>query len=133
MKQSELEARFLEDWERWGSGIAPLLEFPLSEIADLHGYDFTEIKLWKRCRFDFAWPESRLLVEVDGFGYGHQSQQDISRNQEKRNIAIEHKWRVLAYTSRQLGSLEKRQLAIEQVVRTLFSLTSQPRSGHNSA
>ena len=58
----------------------------------------------RKFRFDFAWPEVKLGVEIDGFGYGHQAQQQMAADNEKANSAVLLGWRVLRFNTRQLGS-----------------------------
>ena len=65
-------------------------------------------------RFDFAWLEQRVAVEIDGFGYGHQAQQQMSKDNEKANLAILEGWKVLRFNSRQLGSMDGVVEAVEQ-------------------
>lgn len=74
-------------------------------------YRFTTDRDW---RFDFAWPEQKVAVEVDGFGFGHQAQQRLAHNHEKQNAAVLMGWRVLRYTSRCLGSKAGVAAAVDQ-------------------
>lgn len=76
----------------------------------------------RKWRFDYAWPSQNLAVEIDGFGWGHQAQQNISAANEKRNSAVEAGWRVLVFDSRLLGSKAKVEEAVEQVCRVLCSV-----------
>ena len=55
-------------------------------------------------RFDYAWPASRMAVEVEGIFYSagqgksrHQTGKGYSADMEKYNAAIELGWRVLRY------------------------------------
>jgi hypothetical protein len=50
-----------------------------------------------RYRFDFAWPEIRVAVEVDGWD-AHTSFDDWRRNLEKGNWASEHGWVVVHFS-----------------------------------
>ena len=78
---------------------------------------------WNRkWRFDFAWPRQKVAVEIDGFGWGHQAQQLISKSHEKQNAAVVMGWRVLRYTSRCLGSKQKAADAVEQVCLVLCGM-----------
>ncbi len=79
-------------------------------------YTFSVERDW---RFDFAWPVAMVAVEIDGFGWGHQAQQCIAKQNEKQNAAIEMGWTVLRYTSRCLGSHAKTEAAVEQVCRVI--------------
>lgn len=52
----------------------------------------------RRWRWDFAWPEARLLVEVQGKRWGlgaHTSGKGTARDWEKNNLAVLSGWRVL--------------------------------------
>lgn len=56
----------------------------------------------RKYRWDFAWPEARLLVEVQGgvFGRGgHSTGIGITRDADKLNNATLHAWRSLVFTS----------------------------------
>lgn len=77
---------------------------------------FDDIRKW---RFDFAFPGQRVAVEINGFGFGHQAQQCQAADNEKQNAAVEAGWRVLVFNSRQLGSKQGVQDAVEQVSRVL--------------
>ena len=73
----------------------------------------------RKWRLDFAWPAQKLGVEIDGFGYGHQAQQQMARDNEKANAAVALGWRVLRYNSRQLGSRRGVSEAVGQVGQVL--------------
>ena len=57
----------------------------------------------RRWRFDMAWPEQRIAVEVHGGIHmargGHNTAAGITRDCEKGNEALIHGWRCLLYTS----------------------------------
>lgn len=95
-------------------------KIPGAEAANEFAFD--ETRKW---RFDFAWPSQKVAVEIDGFGYGHQAQQNIAAGHEKQNAAIEQGWRVLRFTSRQLGSKQGVSDAVEQVCRLLCGATTK--------
>ena len=48
-------------------------------------------------RWDFAWPDVKVAVEVDGW-QGHASYNDWLRNIEKRNWGEDHGWLILVFT-----------------------------------
>jgi very-short-patch-repair endonuclease len=59
----------------------------------------------RRFRWDFAWPDNKLLVEVQGGtwnGGSHGRGSGISRDTEKLNLATCHGWRVLQFTPDQV-------------------------------
>lgn len=70
----------------------------------------------RKWRLDYAWPALYVAVEIDGFGFGHQAQQRIAQNNEKRNAANMYGWRILVYDSRLLGSKRGVEDAVDQVV-----------------
>jgi very-short-patch-repair endonuclease len=64
-------------------------------------YEFHPTRGW---RFDFAWPELKLAVELDGRGKdggmgAHQSITGQRRDHEKGNAAVLLGWRVLHFAS----------------------------------
>jgi hypothetical protein len=61
---------------------APELQF---EIVDLDGVTW---------RVDFAWPETKLAVEYEGFDY-HSSPADLRHDRRKRNALSQVGWHVL--------------------------------------
>jgi very-short-patch-repair endonuclease len=70
----------------------------------LYEYRFHDTRKW---RFDMAWPDRKLAVEIDGAtwkggrhvtGRGHQS------DAEKRNAAVLLGWRVLTYSTSMLDN-----------------------------
>lgn len=73
----------------------------------------------RKWRFDYAWPSELVAVEIDGFGYGHQAQQNIAAGHEKQNAAIAQGWKVMRYCSRQLGSIAGVEDAVDQVAQVL--------------
>ncbi len=55
----------------------------------------------RRFRFDFAWLDKRLVVEVDGgtwSGGRHVTGAGYARDCEKHNLAVAAGWRVLRFT-----------------------------------
>lgn len=73
----------------------------------------------RRWRFDLAWPELRLAVEVDGGAWvngRHNRASGWMRDQEKLNEACVLGWRVLHVTPRQVDGWEAFGL-VERAVR----------------
>jgi very-short-patch-repair endonuclease len=69
-------------------------------------------------RFDFAWLEQRLLVEVNGGTYtkgAHSTGQGIARDYEKANLAVLQGWRVLSFD----GKAVKDGTAVEVISKAL--------------
>lgn len=59
----------------------------------------------RRWRFDFAWPEQRIALEIDGglYVYGaHNRGAAIEAAYEKRNVAETYGWRVLTVSAHQV-------------------------------
>lgn len=66
----------------------------------------------RRWRFDFAWREQKLAVEIEGGTYvngGHNRGKAYADNCEKYNAAVLHGWRVLRYTT---DDMSKRPLQV---------------------
>ena len=59
----------------------------------------------RRFRFDFAWPEQKIAVEIEGGLYGkgrHTTINGFNNDCEKYNLAVVMGWRVLRFTERML-------------------------------
>ena len=85
-KMSDLEARFIVAWRAIG-GPAPTCEFR-----------FHDERKW---RFDFAWPESRIAVEIEGgiwSGGRHTRGAGFISDAAKYNHAAALGWRVFRLT-----------------------------------
>ena len=70
------------------------LPTPLREYAAVPG---------RRFRWDFAWPDKRVLVEINGGTYahmGHSTGSGIARDYEKSNLAVLAGWKVFAFDRR---------------------------------
>ena len=62
-------------------------------------------------RFDFAWPDFKLIAEIDGGvwmagGGAHSHPVDIVRNMEKRNDAALHGFVIISFTPQQVKTGE---------------------------
>ena len=72
----------------------------------------------RKFRFDFAWLDSGLLVEVNGGTYtkgAHSTGQGIARDYEKANLATLDGWRVLMFD----GKAVKSGVAVEVIRQAL--------------
>ena len=72
----------------------------------------------RKFRFDFAWLEQRLLIEINGGTYtkgAHSTGQGIARDYEKANLAVLHGWRVLTFDGKAVKSGE----AVETIRKAL--------------
>ena len=62
----------------------------------------------RRYRADFAWPDHRLLVEVEGGIWrgkgGHNTGRGILRDIEKGNLAASNKWLLLRFAPEHINS-----------------------------
>lgn len=94
MKKSELEARFALIWRTLG----------LSEPEIVPECVFHPERRW---RFDFAFPEARLAVEIDGGQWApHGGRHSRDSDREKLNAAAVLGWRVLRYSGAMLKDPE---------------------------
>lgn len=104
---SRLEAEFARNWRCLAGGYPE----PVAE------YRFDPDRRW---RFDFAWPEQRLAVELDG-GIWMQGRHTRGRGHIndalKRNAAQLAGWRVLTYCRDDLDSRPIE--VVQEVVRGL--------------
>jgi very-short-patch-repair endonuclease len=63
----------------------------------------------RKFRFDFAFVEARLLIEINGGTYSkgaHSTGIGLHRDYEKGNLAVKEGWRVLAFDVKQVKSGE---------------------------
>lgn len=69
-------------------------------------YRFHPERKW---RFDFAWPEHRLAIEVNGGGSRgrHNTIAGATADAEKNNEAVLLGWRVLVYTAKSIRDVER--------------------------
>lgn len=106
MKASSLEERFRSILDERGF------------VGYRREYRFSKTRKW---RFDFAWPEIRLAVELQGGVYSylpsHASAKRIASGYEKINAAQEDGWVVLQYdrSSLSAGRLEDTVMQIARV------------------
>lgn len=103
MKKSEAERLLLDALNEVGL-------YPEAE------YKFTPAKRW---RFDLAFVDIRLAIEIDGSGPGHNSDGAAKKDAAKRNAAIELGWRVLVYPAGSV-SIEKRRIRIVAQIQRVF-------------
>lgn len=112
-------------------GLAEKFNFVLEEEApDLYArcrskfheggeYIFNPERKW---RFDYCWPEIKLAVELDGFGWGHQSIGKLIGQYEKQNKAVQMGWKILRYNSSHLGSYDKCVDAVRQIMEVMVGI-----------
>ena len=103
MSASQLEAELALQIKALG------LPEPIREYQAIKGRKF---------RFDFAWIERKLLVEINGGTYtvgAHSTGKGIARDYEKSNLAQLQGWRCLAFDGKAVRSGE----AVEVVRKAL--------------
>lgn len=89
------------------AGFANLLRMVGHDLPEsVREYPFHPLRKW---RFDFAWPEQRLTVELEGGASErrrgrHMRAHGFQRDCEKYNAAVLAGWRVLRYTAADLAS-----------------------------
>lgn len=79
--------------------------------APQHEYAFASNRKW---RFDFAWPDKMLAVEIEGGTWTqgrHSRPKGFAEDCQKYNHAALLGWRVLRYT----GDMVRKEEAVEQV------------------
>ncbi len=69
-------------------------------------------------RFDFAWPELKLAVELDGRGR-HQTVKGTRGDCEKLNAAVILGWRVLRYPATDIANVDA---WVSEVQAAIFAL-----------
>src|SRR3990167_655754 len=104
-------------------------EFELTlqmKIAGLTGwkreYRFDPVRMW---RIDFAWPQIRLAVEVDGGNWSggrHVRGAGFAKDAEKQNAMTLAGWRLLRYTT----EMVKSGIAVQQITDMLVGLQTAP-------
>lgn len=84
-------------------------EFALLLRSEGIGYE-REVTFWpgRRFRFDFAWPDIKIAVEIEGMTYSgvgyHQNPKDYATDCLKYNKATLLGWRVFRFTRKQIGT-----------------------------
>jgi very-short-patch-repair endonuclease len=94
MSKSALEAKFALAWRMLGP----------SEPEIVHEHVFHPDRRW---RFDFAFPDAKLAVEIDGGQWApHGGRHSRDSDREKLNAAAVLGWRVLRYSGTMLKDPE---------------------------
>lgn len=96
MKKAQLEQRWLNVWHSLFAHLpAPTMQ-----------YRFHATRKW---RFDFAFVEQRLAVEIDGGAFirgGHNRGAQQQKDYEKMNNAVKLGWRVLRFNTKDMADAE---------------------------
>ena len=62
----------------------------------------------RKWRFDFAWPDLKIAVEIEGMTYTgvgyHQNPEDYAKDCEKYGNATLLGWKVFRFTRKQIGT-----------------------------
>lgn len=75
----------------------------------------------RKWRFDLAYPQVKLAIEVDGRGR-HQQEKGEREDQQKINAATEMGWRVLRYPAGSVKTHKRRARIVEQITRILLGV-----------
>ena len=118
MKKSDLELELLSHIRAVG------LPEPVREYMAIPGRKF---------RFDFAYPDKKLLIEVQGAIWkggegGHSSGVGLSRDYEKNNLAILNGWKVMYFTGNTIRGGEA-VAQIEEAVKSKPRLITRDNGG----
>ena len=94
-KKAALEMSFLNHWRL----MYPTLPAPTSQ------HRFHDERKW---RFDFAWIEWKLAVEIQGGSFvqgGHNRGAQQAKDYEKQREAVRLGWRVLPFNTKDCGNM----------------------------
>lgn len=89
-----------------GATLFPALLKRYGVPAPVAEHRFHPVRRW---RWDYAWPEAKVALEVDGgvwTGGKHGRGSGIVKDHEKRNAGAELGWRLLVVTPGKLAHLE---------------------------
>ena len=113
---TELDDVLREAGSKW-SHLKPAAKF--KAMWDAYGYSRIAVEHIFRSdrgfRLDFSWPTLKVGVEIHGFGYGHQAQQNLAEDCEKMRFAIASGWIVIPFTTRCIASRSNCYDAVEFV------------------
>ena len=95
MSQSKLEQQFAVAWRVYGNGMQPVTEYQFAATVG------------RRFRFDFAWPDVKVGVEIDGGQWQkHGGRHNTDADRHKLNFAAAMGWRVLRFSGEMLKDPE---------------------------
>ena len=90
-KHSDRAQEFLWCWRVYGTPIQPVAEY---------GFDH---HLGRKHRFDFAFPDYKVAVEVDGGTWApHGGRHGTDKDREKLNLAASLGWKVFRFSPQML-------------------------------
>lgn len=108
---SKLEVRLAEYWHA---------HVDKSIVAQ---YKFHPVRSW---RFDFAFPELYIAIEIQGFGTGHTSYTGMQRDYEKHNSAMAIGWGIVYLMSSDLT-----QVRIKSTIHMITSILETRQGNHH--
>jgi very-short-patch-repair endonuclease len=91
MKRPELSDTFVALWKQYGLPIEPVREFRFAPP--------------RRWRFDVAWPECKIAVELEGGQWiksRHRTGTGYGKDAAKYNAAVALGWRILRFVTNDL-------------------------------
>lgn len=125
-----------EKWELWflrdiraASLPMPFVSYPEKEAPARYQFTVQDDDFLSNKPFDFAWPDLRILVEIDGGTWmqttggrsgGHAHPKRIEQDNKKRNWARACGWTVLQFTGGQVergDAMSLMQAVVEMLVK----------------
>jgi hypothetical protein len=98
---SELEVKFCQLWETHGpTGYGLCQHYPF-HVRLWHSREGWQDRRWE---FDFALPDHRIAIEIEGAGGRHQYMGGFSKDIVKYNAATAEGWRVLRFMGTHLSN-----------------------------
>lgn len=112
-KKSPPQKRKLSPSDQFRDTFDKLFVITHSSLEPTPEYYFHPERRW---RFDWAWPDYKVAVEINGQGYGHGTIKAKKNDAEKLRVATLMDWSVLVYTSACIGSMVNREKAVYEVL-----------------
>lgn len=107
MNLSTSEQKFLDTWRVYGiEDSDPVPQWSHDSLVSLAG---------RKYKYDFAWPACRILVEIQGVGWGHAKPQGQARDAHKQRIALEHGFIVIPVSTDCMSNKDKRRELCHQI------------------
>lgn len=101
------EQKFLDVWKEHG--------IPNSDPENQWSHEDLVSEAGRRYKYDFAWPLVRVLIEIQGHGFGHLTPKNRARDARKARVAMAHGYTVIPVTTDCLGSKAKQVEVCEQI------------------
>jgi len=104
---STSEQKFLDVWKLHGiEDSVPASQWSHESLISPAGRKYI---------YDFAWPACRILIEIQGVGWGHTTPQAQARDAHKARVALEHGYIVIPVTTSCMSNEDKRQDLCHQI------------------